>query len=282
MRRTQADRVAGKTVVITGGARGIGAQVARDLVALGAQVAILDRDRAGAAHLVAELGSAAAAFEADVASAGSMIASCASAAEHFGGIDAVVANAGIAGPGATVATVDPTQWRNVIDINLTGVFHTAHAALPYLRARRGYLLAVASVAAVLPGPTVSGYMAAKSGVESLVRSLRVELGGTGVEVGIAYFGLVDTGLAADLLTGSGLGAVMSAVPAAVGRPIPVAAAATAIAAGVARRSRRVYAPRWVGLLVDLRTPLSAADRLAAVWPSIRRTVRNADRVKERT
>ncbi|WP_085110930.1 short-chain dehydrogenase/reductase [Mycolicibacillus trivialis] len=280
MRRTHAARIAGKTVLITGGARGIGAQVARDLVAYGARVAILDRDKTAAAHLAGELGSAAATFEADVTSVASMIAGCASAAEHFGGIDVVVANAGIAGPGATVASVDPEQWRNVIDINLTGVFHTAHAALPHLRASRGYLLAVASVAAVLPGPTVSGYMAAKTGVESLVRSLRVELGGTGVGVGIAYFGLVDTGLAADLLTDSGLGAVMSAVPAAVGRPIPVATAATAIVTGVARRSRRLYAPGWVALLLDLRTPLSAADRLLAVWPSIRRTVGAADRKKE--
>ncbi|OSC35422.1 short-chain dehydrogenase/reductase [Mycolicibacillus koreensis] len=282
MRRTQAARIAGKTVMVTGGARGIGAQVARDLVARGARVAILDRDVAAAAHLAGELGSAAAAFNADVTSAESMITACASSVEHFGGLDAVVANAGIAGPGATVAAVDPERWRNVIDVNLTGVFHTAHAALPHLRARRGYLLAVASVAAVLPGPTVSGYMAAKSGVESLVRSLRVELGGTGVGVGIAYFGLVDTGLAADLLADSGLGAVMSAVPAVVGKPIPVAAAATAIAAGVARRSRRVYAPRWVGPLVSLRTPLSSADRLLAVWPGIRRTVGNADRVGDRT
>lgn len=272
-----AKRLAGKTVLITGGAQGIGAQVARQLVARGARVAVLDRDVAGAQRLVDELGGAAVAFEADVTSFDSTAAACAKAAEHLGGLDVVVANAGIAGPAATVAAVDPAEWRRVIDVNLVGVFHTAAAVLPYLRQRRGYLLAVASIGAVIPGPTVSGYMAAKAGVESLVRSLRIELGGTTVKVGIAYFGLVDTGLARDMLTGSGVGAVMATLPAAVGRPIPVDQAAAAITAGIARRARRVYAPGWVPILLDLRTPLLLADRLLAVWPRMRRTVRDADR-----
>lgn len=270
-------QLAGKTVLITGAAHGIGAQVARRLVARGARVAVLDRDIAAAQHLTAELGSAAAAFEAEVTSFDSTAAACAKAAEHFGGLDVVVANAGIAGPAATVAAVDPADWRRVIDVNLVGVFHTAAATLPYLRQRRGYLLAVASIGAVIPGPTVSGYMAAKAGVESLVRSLRVELGGTAVKAGIAYFGLVDTGLARDMLTGSGVGAVMATLPAVVGQPIPVDQAAAAITSGIARRARRVYAPRWVPLLVDLRVPLALTDRLLAVWPRMRRTVRDADR-----
>lgn len=268
--------LSGTTVLITGGAQGIGAEVARQLVERGARVAIVDRESGIAQRLVDELGDAAAAFGADVTSSESMTAACAAAAEHFGGLDVVVANAGIAGPAATVAAVKPGEWRQVIDINLIGVFHTTRAALPYLRQRDGYLLAVASIGAVIPGPTVSGYMAAKAGVESLVRSLRVELGGTGVDVGIAYFGLVDTGLAQDMIAGSGVGAMMAALPAAVGKPIPVGRAAAAITAGIARRARRVYAPGWVPLLVDLRVPLVLGDRLLAVWPNMRRTVRQAD------
>lgn len=268
--------LAGKAVLITGGAQGIGARVARQLVDQGSRVAILDRDIVAAQHLVGELGGSAAVFEADVTSAESMVAACAAAAEHFGGLDVVVANAGIAGPAATVAAVDPQQWRQVIDVNLVGVFHTVSAALPHLRQRRGYLLAVASIGAVIAGPTVSGYMAAKAGVESLVRSLRIELGGSGVGVGIAYFGLVDTGLAQDMLARSGLGVVMATLPAAVGKPIPVESAATAITSGIARRARRVCAPRWVPLLVDLRTPLALGDRLLAVWPKMRKAVADAD------
>lgn len=268
--------VVGKAVLLTGGAHGIGAEVARQLIAGGARVAILDRDITAAQRLADELGHHAAAFEADVTSAPSMTVACGMAADHFGGLDVVVANAGIAGPAATVAAVVTDDWRAVIDVNLIGVFHTVAAALPHLRRRRGYLLAVASIGAVIAGPTVSGYMAAKAGVESLVRSLRIELGGSGVEVGIAYFGLVDTGLAQQMLTGSGVGAVMASLPAAVSKPIPVATAAAAISSGIARRARRVYAPRWVPLLLDLRVPLMLADRLLAVWPRMRRIVRQAD------
>ncbi|MBS9534818.1 SDR family NAD(P)-dependent oxidoreductase [Mycobacterium sp. M1] len=268
--------MAGKTILITGGAQGIGAQVARQLVSCGARVAIVDRDLDAAQRLAAELGDSAMAVAADVTSAEEMTAACATVAERFDGLDVVVANAGIAGPAATVAAVDPDDWRRVIDVNLVGVFHTAHAALPYLRRRRGYLLAVASIGAVIPGPTVSGYMAAKAGVESLVRSLRVELGGTGIGVGIGYFGLVDTGLARDMLERSGIGAVLAGLPG-LGRPIPVERAAAAITAGIRRRARRVYAPGWVPLLVDLRTPLLLGDRLLAGWPSMRRAVAQADR-----
>lgn len=272
----KAKRLTGKAVLVTGGAQGIGAQVARQLVGYGARVAVVDRDAEAARRLVAELGDSATAIEADVTSAESMLAACATAADHFGGLDVVVANAGIPGPAATIAAVDPADWRRVIDVNLIGVFHTVHATLPHLRRRRGYLMAVASIGAVIPGPTVSGYMAAKAGVDSLVRSLRVELGGTAVKVGIAYFGLVDTGLARELLDHSGMGAVMKTMPAMVGQPIPVDQAASAITSGIARRARRVYAPRWVPILVDLRTPLLLGDRLMAVWPTMRRRVAESD------
>ncbi|OBF99342.1 SDR family NAD(P)-dependent oxidoreductase [Mycolicibacter sinensis] len=271
-----AKRLAGKAVLITGGAQGIGGQVARQLVGHGTRVAIVDRDGAAAQRLAAELGPRATAIEADVTSAEAMVAACDAAAEQFGGLDVVVANAGIAGPAATVAA----EWRRVIDVNLVGVFHTAAAALPYLRQRRGYLLAVASIGAVIPGPTVSAYMAAKAGVESLTRSLRIELGGTGVGVGVGYFGLVDTGLAQQMLTGSGVGAMLSGLPV-LSRAIPAANAATAIITGIARRSRRVYAPGWVAPVLDLRVPLMVIDRLLAVWPSMRRTVRDADEAEVR-
>lgn len=269
--------LAGKAVLVTGGAQGIGAQVARQLVDNGARVAVVDCDMTTGQRLAAELGPRATAIEADVTSAESMVAACAGAAAHFGALDVVVANAGIAGPAATIMAVAPADWRRVIDVNLIGVFHTAAAALPYLRRRRGYLLAIASIGAVIPGPTVSAYMAAKAGVESLTRSLRIELGGTGVGVGVGYFGLVDTGLAQQMLADSGVGAMLSGLPL-LGRPIPAANAASAITTGIARRSRRVYAPGWVAPVLDLRVPLMVTDRLLAVWPSLRRTVREVDGV----
>ncbi|ORV95919.1 short-chain dehydrogenase/reductase [Mycobacterium kyorinense] len=276
MFRSSATHLADKGVLITGGAHGIGAHVARRIAAVGARVAVLDRDVDAARRLAAELGSAAAVFEADVTSAESMAAACSAVAQGFGGIDVVVANAGIAGPGATVAAVDPAAWRNVIDVNLLGVLHTVQAATPYIRQRRGYIVAVASIAAAIPGPTVSGYVVSKAGVESLMRSVRIELAADGVDVGIAYFGLVDTGLAQQVLTNSGLSAVMAALPAAVSKPIPVDAAARAIAAGIERRARRIYAPRWVPLLLDLRPLLFLADRVLARSPRMRRVIRAAE------
>jgi NAD(P)-dependent dehydrogenase (short-subunit alcohol dehydrogenase family) len=262
-----------KVVVITGAAHGIGAQVARDLVGAGARVALLDRDVLSARHLAAELGSAAAAFDADVTSAESVQAACAAAVQHFGTTDVMVANAGIAGPGSSVAAVDPAEWRQVIDVNLVGAFHTLHAALPHLKVSGGYVMVVASIAAVIPGPLVSAYVASKAGVESMVRATRIEVAADGVGVGIAYFGLIDTGLADQMLTRSGLAAVL---PGPLGKLAPVEAAASAITAGIARRARRVYAPWWVAPMLDLRPLLFLTDRLLALLPSMRRAVRAAD------
>jgi NAD(P)-dependent dehydrogenase (short-subunit alcohol dehydrogenase family) len=262
-----------KVVVVTGAANGIGARLARDLVGAGARVALLDRDVPGAQRLAAELGSAVAVFETDVRSAESVHAACAAAARYFGTVDVVVANAGIAGPGSSVATVDPADWRQVIDVNLVGAFHTLHAALPHLKVSGGYAIVVASIAAVIPGPLVSAYVASKAGVESLVRAARIEVAGDGVDVGIAYFGLIDTGLADQMLTRSGLSAVL---PGPLGKLAPVEVAASAITAGIARRARRVYAPWWVAAMLDLRPLLFLADRLLARLPSLRRAVRAAD------
>ncbi|WP_082022753.1 short-chain dehydrogenase/reductase [Mycolicibacterium setense] len=272
--------LADQVAVITGGAQGIGAQVARQLVDSGARVVVLDRDIDTARRLVAELGCNAAAFEADVTSAESMNAACAAAAERFGSIDVVIANAGIAGPGATIAAVDAAQWRQVVDVNLTGVFNTVRAALPFVRKRRGYIMVVASIGAVLPGPTVSAYMASKAGVESLTRSLRIEMSVAGVDIGIAYFGLVGTALAEHLLSRSGLGAVMAALPGRAGKPVPVEVAAAAITFGIARRARRVYAPRWVRIMLDLRPLLFVGDRLLAASPRVRQVVLDADRAAD--
>jgi NAD(P)-dependent dehydrogenase (short-subunit alcohol dehydrogenase family) len=266
--------LSGKVVVITGAAHGIGAQVARDLIGAGARVAVVDRDLMGAQRLVAELGSTAAAFEADVTSAASVRAACDAAAQHFGAVDVVVANAGIAGPGVTVENVDPADWRQVIDVNLVGVFHTVRAALPHLKASGGYAMVVASIGAVIAGPLVSAYVASKAGVESLVRAVRVEVAGDGVGVGIAYFGLIDTGLANDMLARSGLGVVL---PGPLGKLAPVEVAAAAITGGIARRARRVYAPWWVAPMLDLRPLLFLADRLLAALPRIRRAISAGDR-----
>jgi NAD(P)-dependent dehydrogenase (short-subunit alcohol dehydrogenase family) len=254
--------VAGRTVLITGAARGIGAEAARQLAARGARLSLVDLEPDGLKALCAELGGDTLWFEADVRDRDALERAVATTAERLGGLDAVVANAGIRPPLALVENVDPAAFERVIDVNLIGVWRTVRAALPELLARRGYALCVASLAAALHPPLMAPYAAAKAGVEAFADSLRVEVAGRGVDVGVAYFGFIDTDMvrsgqaAADELAPRG-----SRVFA---RPLPVSAAGRAIARGVERRARRVVAPRYIrpALLADgLFQPL--ADRVAA-------------------
>src|SRR5207302_1909596 len=113
------------------------------------------------------------------------------AAEALGGLDVVVANAGIAA-GGPLRLQDVRSWQRVIEINLLGVMYTDRAALPHLEKSRGYVLNIASAAAVLHGPGMSAYCTAKSGVETLSDCLRIEMAPFGVGVGVAYFLLLDT------------------------------------------------------------------------------------------
>jgi hypothetical protein len=104
--------------------------------------------------------------------------------------------------------------------------------------------------------------------------VRIEVAGDGVGVGIAYFGLIETGLANDMLARSGLGVVL---PGPLGTLAPVEVAAAAITHGIARRARRVYAPWWVGPMLDLRPLMFLADRVFAKLPRAQRAIRAADR-----
>src|SRR3954465_11488573 len=144
-------KLKGQVVLITGGARGIGAETARRLVARGAKVVLVDLDREPLDALAAELGPSATSAIADVCSLEQMEAAVAHAVQTFGGLDVVMANAGIASYGSVLA-VDPATFRHVVDVNLNGVFHTVRAALPALIERKGYVLVVSSLAAYPPPP----------------------------------------------------------------------------------------------------------------------------------
>jgi NAD(P)-dependent dehydrogenase (short-subunit alcohol dehydrogenase family) len=268
--------VSGHVVLITGAANGIGAETARQLTAAGARVALLDRDEAALKQLVDELGDAAAAFVADVTQADSLDAAVQAAAAHFGGIDTVVANAGISGPVATVVSVDPLDFEQVVDINLLGVFRTVRAALPYVTARRGYVMLVSSIMALIPSPTAAGYAATKAGVEAFGRALRVELADKGVAVGVAYFGLIETGMVRDIVSGTGFGGVLAKLPGFFGRPAPVASAGSVLTSGIARRASRVFAPGYVRLLLDLRPLVALGDRLMTRNGDLANVIRSAD------
>jgi NAD(P)-dependent dehydrogenase (short-subunit alcohol dehydrogenase family) len=197
----------------------------------------------------------------------SLEAAFAAVAEQHGGIDVVVANAGIAGPSDPVATVDPAAFERVIDINLLGVWRTVRAGLPYVMTRDGYVLSVASIAAALPMPTMAAYAASKAGVHAFGRTLRIELAPTGTAAGVAYFGIVETDIMRDIESRPGFGRLISSLPGPMGKAIKPSQAADAIVGGIERRSGRVYAPGYARTLVSL-GPVLPIDRIVSRVPAI--------------
>jgi NAD(P)-dependent dehydrogenase (short-subunit alcohol dehydrogenase family) len=129
--------LSGRTVLITGAARGIGAAAATRLHGKGANVALVGLEADRLEELAARLGSRAAPFEADVVDAGALEGAVAGAVERFGGIDVAIANAGIHFIGA-LASSPPEQVDRVLAVNLSGVWRTDRAVLPHLAERRGY------------------------------------------------------------------------------------------------------------------------------------------------
>lgn len=180
--------LSGRTVVITGGAGGLGQAVARELIERGARVGLLDLSAENASAAASELGDidVVAGWQVDVRDLSSVEAAMATAAEHFGGIDIVVAGAGI---GNVIGSIDATRaedFERVVDINLTGAWRTFRAAAPYVIEKRGHLLAIASMASFLHSPLHSSYTASKAGVWAMCNSLRLEMRQSGVTVGSVH------------------------------------------------------------------------------------------------
>jgi NAD(P)-dependent dehydrogenase (short-subunit alcohol dehydrogenase family) len=178
-------------------------------------------------------------------------------AEKRGGIDAVVSNAGIATYGL-LETIDPTSFDRVMDVNFRGTWHVMRASLPYLLPRRGYFLAVASLAAALPGPGLGPYNASKAAVESLCDTLRLEMSHRGVDVGVAYFSWLGTDLVAMAETQRSYMHMRASLPSFLRTVSPVSIAVDAIARGVESRAARVIAPAGLRALIALRWALVAS------------------------
>jgi|1185.fasta_scaffold29785_2 NAD(P)-dependent dehydrogenase (short-subunit alcohol dehydrogenase family) len=245
--------LSGKTVLITGAARGIGAETARQLRAKGARLSLVGLEPELLEQRAAELGGDTMFLEADVAELEALERAAGETAERLGGIDIVVANAGVAG-GGPVQAMDPEAWSRIIEVNLLGVYRTIRAALPYVTDRSGYVLPIASLAAAMHGPMMSAYAASKAGVEALADSLRTEVRPTGTAVGCAYFSFIDTDM---VRRGFERASAQRAKERLRGplKPPPVDVAGAAIVRGIEKRARFVYAPRWVLPALYLRTLL---------------------------
>jgi NAD(P)-dependent dehydrogenase (short-subunit alcohol dehydrogenase family) len=140
---------------------------------------------------------------------------------------------------------DPDVWERVVQVNLLGSATTARAFLPALAESRGYLLQIASLAALTPAPLMTAYCASKSGVEAFAHALRAEVALQGVKVGVGYLSWTDT----DMVRGADEDPVMrdmrAALPWPLNRTYPLAPAVERLADGVARRSAHVYAQAWL-------------------------------------
>jgi len=253
--------IAGRRILITGGARGIGAETARRLAERGARIALVGLEPQLLAETAARCGPTAAWFEADVTDTPALEAAVEAAAEQLGGIDVVLANAGVAAAG-TVRTIDPAAFERTIEVNLLGVWRTVRAALPHVIRSRGYVLPVASVAAAAHAPGMAAYAASKAGVEAFANCLRLEVAHLGVDVGVAYFSWIATDLVLGGESHPAFALFRSKLRGPSATTLPVGDAAEAIVRGIERRSRAVVAPAWVRAFLALRgiaQPLNERD-----------------------
>jgi NAD(P)-dependent dehydrogenase (short-subunit alcohol dehydrogenase family) len=265
-----------RVVLITGAARGIGLESARQLHARGWSVALAGFEPEELERQAALLGDRAAAFEVDVTDVDALEATMDAVVERFGGIDALVANAGVAAVG-TVSTMDPADWERIIEVNLLGVWRTVRAALPHVTERRGYILCISSLSAIVHAAMMSAYTAAKSGVEAFSDALRQELASHGTAVGVCYLGFVDTDLVRDTFAHPGAAHTRTTGPKFLTKPIPVERAGRTIADAVEGRKSRAWAPRWVGPLLRLRGIVQPLiDRGAATDEGVIEAIRLTD------
>jgi 3-oxoacyl-[acyl-carrier protein] reductase len=206
------DRFAGKRAVVTGGASGIGFGVAARLIAEGASVALWDRDQAALDRAVAELGSCSSAVQVDITSWDAVAAAAKSTVENLGGIDVLVASAGITGPNTTLWEYPVEAWHQVIDVNLNGLFHCNRAVVPHmLEGGYGRIVNLASVAGKEGNPNASAYSTSKAAVIGLTKSLGKELAKKNITVNAVTPAAVKTAIF-DQMTQEHIDFMLSKIP----------------------------------------------------------------------
>ncbi|WAJ29632.1 glucose 1-dehydrogenase [Antarcticirhabdus aurantiaca] len=198
-------RLAGKSALVTGGASGFGAAIARSFAREGARVTIMDLDEAGAARVVGEIGEAAASIRGDVTSRADFDGAIAHAAGHGGQLDILVNNAGWTHRNKPLEEVSEEEFDRVYSINVKSIYHSVQASLPVFTAQgAGVMINIGSTAGIRPRPGLTWYNGSKGAVNILTRSLAAELAPRGIRVnGVApvmgatallesFMGLPDT------------------------------------------------------------------------------------------
>lgn len=253
------DRLQHKRVLITGGARGIGAALAKRLAERGAQVAVAGLEPELLAEVAREIHGPW--RELDVADREEVDTVVADLVGELGGLDIVVANAGIAKQ-LPIVGGDPEVMERTLAVNTLGTYYTLRAAAPHIAHAGGYALATSSLAAAVQAPLMGAYSASKAAVEAIGNTLRWELHGTGARVGVAYYAELDTDMTSrGFSTRAGstlLGGRKSATVI-----TPLSAAINALERGIGKRSRFIWAPWWIAPLLPGRM---IAQRVAELKP----------------
>ncbi|WP_405020118.1 SDR family oxidoreductase [Kitasatospora sp. NBC_00070] len=237
-------QLTGQVIVVTGAARGVGALTARKLAQRGARLALVGLEPEELKAVAAQCGPEAGHWVADVTDLAALRSTAQAIEERYGRIDTVVANAGIALGGPLVDS-DPDAFDRVIEVNLLGSVATARAFLPALTRSRGYLLQIASLAAITPAPLMSAYCASKAGVEAFAHSLRAEVAHQGVKVGVGYLSWTDTDMVRGADQDEVLRRMRAGLPWPANKTYPLPPAVDRLVAGIARRSAHVYAQPWL-------------------------------------
>lgn len=253
-----------KVALVTGGARGIGLATAQALRARGATVVIVDLDAEAAERAAAQVHeSRALGLAADVTDRSAMQRAVATTVERFGGLDVVVANAGIASRVATFRATSSESFERVLDVNLMGVYRTVDAALPEIVRRGGHVVVISSIYAFTNGIGAAPYAMSKAAVEQFGRALRAELLQHGASASVAYFGFIDTEMVHQAIDRDPLAnSMLEALPRPLHKRLAPKAAGEAIVRGIERRQPRVIRPRrWIlmSLLRGILNPLTDAQ-----------------------
>jgi 3-oxoacyl-[acyl-carrier protein] reductase len=188
----------GRNAIVTGGAAGIGYAISQRLAASGAKLSLWDRDDKALADSSKALGGAHTA-KLDVVDEAQVQAALASTVKALGKVDILVCSAGITGPNMTTWDYPLADWKQVLDINLTGVFLCNKTVVSHMRANDyGRIVNIASIAGKEGNPNASAYSASKAGVISLTKSLGKEVAKTGIRVNCVTPAAVKTGMFAQM------------------------------------------------------------------------------------
>lgn len=176
-------RLSGKTAIITGGASGFGAGIARKFIAEGCRVMVADINGDAAAEMAVELGENAVAQQVDVSDGASVDAMAEAARAVWGDVDILINNAGVTHLPAPMEDVSESDFDRVLAVNVKAVYLTAKAFVPHMKARgRGVILNVASTAGVSPRPNLNWYNASKGWMITATKTMAVELAPNGIRV----------------------------------------------------------------------------------------------------